>query len=167
MVVETTNSGAGTLSTREFTNATGLAINDLANASPYPSSITVSNIANEVTAIRVKLNGLTHAFPDDVDAFLVGPRGTVCTLVSDAGGGGWSFRLPGAWSAVASSFDGAKLVASASGGPMFTSTDFGVNWMLRNPIGPTNWSSAASARKASPNTSAPPWTCPRACLASS
>jgi uncharacterized repeat protein (TIGR01451 family) len=40
-----------------------------------------------VTKATARLNGLTHAFPDDVDVLLVSPSGQKVVLMSDAGGG--------------------------------------------------------------------------------
>lgn len=70
----------------EFNNSSGITITDSSTATPYPSTITVSGITDSVIGVRVKINGFTHAFPDDVDAFLVSPGGQVCALFSDAGG---------------------------------------------------------------------------------
>ena len=48
-------------------------------AAPAPGVASVANI---------KLNGLTHTFPDDLDALLAGPTGASVVVLSDAGGGG-------------------------------------------------------------------------------
>ncbi|HSA91960.1 MAG TPA: hypothetical protein VLE48_03040 [Terriglobales bacterium] len=56
-------------------------------ASPYPSNIVVSGLAGNITKLRVRLNGFSHTFPDDVDILLVGPTGTNIVLMSDVGGG--------------------------------------------------------------------------------
>jgi subtilisin-like proprotein convertase family protein len=70
----------------EVINTNVTTIPSSGNASPYPSSLSVSGITGTVTALRVKLNGLTHTWPDDMDVFLVSPAGQVCVLMSDAGG---------------------------------------------------------------------------------
>ena len=58
------------------------------STSPYPSTIAVSGItANVITKVAVKLNGLTHTWPADLDVLLVGPGGERVMLMSDAGGG--------------------------------------------------------------------------------
>lgn len=50
------------------------------------------------------------------------------------------------WDAVASSSDGSKLVAVVSGGNIFTSTNYGVNWTVRaSGLGNLTWSSVASS----------------------
>jgi subtilisin-like proprotein convertase family protein len=71
----------------EFTNPAGIIIPNNGTAAPYPSDITVAGIAGIVGGIEVRLSGLSHTFPDDLDMFLVAPDGAVCALMSDAGGG--------------------------------------------------------------------------------
>ena len=57
-------------------------------AAPYPSNITVSGLGGTViTHVQVKLNGVTHTFPDDIDILLVGPGGQNAIIMSDVGGG--------------------------------------------------------------------------------
>ena len=55
-------------------------------ASPYPSSLVVSNLTGFVQFVSVTLHGLSHSFPDDVDVLLVGPQGQNLVLMSDTGG---------------------------------------------------------------------------------
>ena len=57
-------------------------------ASPYPSTIEADFPPDYVvTDVDVTFEGMTHTFPDDVDAMLVAPNGTTNTLLmSDAGG---------------------------------------------------------------------------------
>ncbi len=73
--------------TTEFAGG-GITLNDDANANPYPSTVTVSGVVGPVTAVRVKINGLSHTNPDDIDALLVAPNGAVSAVFSDAGGAG-------------------------------------------------------------------------------
>lgn len=52
------------------------------------------------------------------------------------------------WNSVASSSDGAKLIAAASSGSVYTSSDAGVNWTPRDPTGTgmgSMWNSVASS----------------------
>jgi hypothetical protein len=73
-------------SAAEFTNTNVITIPALpGGANPYPSTIAVSGIRGPVSAVRVKLNGVTYAFPDSLDIFLVAPGGRVCAVMSDAG----------------------------------------------------------------------------------
>jgi subtilisin-like proprotein convertase family protein len=62
-------------------------INDNGPASPYPSQISVGGLGTSVLDVNITLTGLTHGYPDDIDAVLVGPRGQSTMLVSDVGGG--------------------------------------------------------------------------------
>lgn len=55
-------------------------------ATPYPSEITVSGLSGSIVSVIVRLNGLSHTFPDDLDIVLVGPSGQAVMLMSDAGG---------------------------------------------------------------------------------
>jgi len=70
-----------------FASANPITINDHASASPYPAAIVVAGVAGNITKVTVKLNNLTHGFPDDLDIALVGPHGQVVMLISDSGGG--------------------------------------------------------------------------------
>jgi len=71
-----------------YTNGTNddITITDNTAASPYPSTVTFSDVHGTVTDVDVQLRGLTHAFPDDVDIMLVGPNGQRAILMSDVGG---------------------------------------------------------------------------------
>jgi uncharacterized delta-60 repeat protein/uncharacterized repeat protein (TIGR01451 family) len=72
--------------TRVFSNTAPVIINDLTNATPYPSVINVSGLAGTVSKVTVTLTNLSHTFPDDIDMLLVGPAGQNVMLMSDAGG---------------------------------------------------------------------------------
>ena len=67
--------------------------------------------------------------------------------LSDSIGASWTARdISRAWSAVASSADGTKLVSTVKGGQIYTSVDSGVTWTPRAGIlGSLNWSSVASS----------------------
>ncbi len=71
-----------------FSNTAAITINDNAAASPYPSNVNVAGTSGPFDRVVVRLNGLTHTFPGDVDALLVGPGGQKFVVMSDAGGGG-------------------------------------------------------------------------------
>lgn len=53
---------------------------------PYPLTINVSGITDPVVDVNVRLRGLNHTWPDDIDIVLVGPQGQAVMLMSDAGG---------------------------------------------------------------------------------
>lgn len=55
-------------------------------ATPYPSTIEVSGVSGSIVSVVVRLNGLSHTFPDDLDIVLVGPSGQAVMLMSDVGG---------------------------------------------------------------------------------
>ncbi len=57
-----------------------------AQSNPYPSTIAVSGLSGNVVDVNVTLSGITHTFPDDIDALLVGPFGQNVVLMADSGG---------------------------------------------------------------------------------
>lgn len=69
-----------------FNANSGLAIQDIGMASPYPSTIFVTGLTASVHTLRVTLTNLTHTYPDDLDVVLVGPGGRSTYLMSDVGG---------------------------------------------------------------------------------
>src|ERR1043166_1369366 len=71
--------------TREFTNATAISIPNSGSASPYPSTITISNYAGALNGLSVRLININHNNPDDLDLLLVGPGGQKTLLMSDCG----------------------------------------------------------------------------------
>ncbi len=72
--------------TKTFSNPTAIAIPDRGQSSPYPSTITVAGMSGVISKAVVKLNGLNHTYPDDLDILLVAPNGQKILLMSDAGG---------------------------------------------------------------------------------
>lgn len=79
--------GCGTTQTLQtFTNPEILSIPDSGNSSPYPSTITVAGMSGTICKVVVKLTGLSHTYPDDLDILLVGPGGQKVMLMSDSGG---------------------------------------------------------------------------------
>jgi subtilisin-like proprotein convertase family protein len=89
LLVVATNVSTGVRTTNTFTGG-AITINDFVNATPYPSTVTVSGIANTlaVQSVQVKWNGFNHTYPSDVDALLVGPTNTLaCALYGKAGDG--------------------------------------------------------------------------------
>lgn len=84
----------GTTLTQTFSNTAPITIPGSgtgaatgAPASPYPSSIVVSGVVNPVSKVTVKLPGLGHGTPRDIDFLLAGPTGRKMIILSDAGGG--------------------------------------------------------------------------------
>lgn len=68
-------------------NPAAIIIPDRGKATPYPSTIGVSNLLGVVTKVTVTLKGLAHSFPQDVSALLVSPAGGSVLLMSHAGAG--------------------------------------------------------------------------------
>jgi subtilisin family serine protease/subtilisin-like proprotein convertase family protein len=66
----------------------GLTIPDSGMASPYPLTLTVSGAPSNPSQVRVRLQGLTHTYPDDLDLLLVSPGGQNLVAMSDVGGDG-------------------------------------------------------------------------------
>lgn len=56
-------------------------------AFPYPWFVQVGQQGTIVRKVQVRVDGLTHTFPDDLDVLLVSPTGQKVLLMSDAGGG--------------------------------------------------------------------------------
>ena len=69
-------------------NAAAITIVDNANASPYPSNITLSGVFGSVTKVTATVSGISHTYPEDIDMELVGPGGQSCVLMAAKGGGG-------------------------------------------------------------------------------
>jgi subtilisin-like proprotein convertase family protein len=66
-----------------------ITITELANATPYPATVTVTNqgrILNTNTAVTVTLTGINNQRSDDLDILLVAPTGETILILSDAGG---------------------------------------------------------------------------------
>jgi subtilisin-like proprotein convertase family protein len=55
-------------------------------ADPYPSTLAVAGTAGVILRAKVKLVGLFHTFPDDLDIAVQAPSGKTMWLMSDAGG---------------------------------------------------------------------------------
>jgi subtilisin-like proprotein convertase family protein len=70
-----------------FESNTAVTINDNAPATPYSTTVAVSGLTGN-KLVTLELTGLTHTFPNDIDALLVGPGGQKFLAVSDSGGGG-------------------------------------------------------------------------------
>ncbi len=82
-IVVSTLASTARASSIEFSGET-VTIPSSGNATPYPSTILVSGVTGDVSAVKVKLNGLSHEFPADMDMFLVAPSGQVSVVLSDA-----------------------------------------------------------------------------------
>lgn len=81
------SAGSSQATTLFVSNTTSIAIPNVGAATPYPSNITVAGLLGTITSVTVTLTNISHTFPDDIDALLVGPTGAKLLLMSDAGGG--------------------------------------------------------------------------------
>ena len=83
------------LAPTSYSNNTAITITDCPNPCPatgqaaslYPSPITVAGEVGVIQRVSVTLNGLSHAFPADVDMLLVSPSGRKSVIMSDFGAG--------------------------------------------------------------------------------
>ena len=74
----------------QFCNPGAITINSSAGANqpatPYPSRVFVTGLPGTITDVNLKLNGVSHNLPDDIDVLLAGPGGQNLIALSDAGG---------------------------------------------------------------------------------
>jgi hypothetical protein len=73
-------------STLHFTNSAAILINDDAIATPYPSSISVSNLIGSVLKTTLTLTNMQHTSPHDIDALLVSPTEQTVLFMAHCGG---------------------------------------------------------------------------------
>jgi subtilisin-like proprotein convertase family protein len=93
-VVDDVGNDAGSLSfwnliivaQAEFTNSASVTVTDNSPAAPYPVTVPVNDVPGTLERTWVRVNGLTHSFPDDVDLMLAAPSGRALVVQSDAGG---------------------------------------------------------------------------------
>ena len=69
-----------------YTNAGFITINDDATATPYPSTVTVSNVIGSVLKATITLTNVVHTSPADIDALLVSPEQQTVLFMAHAGG---------------------------------------------------------------------------------
>jgi streptogramin lyase/subtilisin-like proprotein convertase family protein len=60
----------------------------------YPSNVSVSGLQGNVSKVTVRITGISHTFPDDLDFLLQGPQGQNVMLASDAGSPSGSTSYP-------------------------------------------------------------------------
>ena len=78
--------GVGSPDASGFSNDAAIQIPSDGKATPYPSTIEVSNLDGVVTDANVTLNGFGDAFPPGVDLLLVAPGGQSVLLMEGVGG---------------------------------------------------------------------------------
>jgi subtilisin-like proprotein convertase family protein len=62
-----------------------IAIGGTGPASPYPSVLDIQGFSQIIEDVDVRINDVTHEFPDELDVAIVGPDGTAVMLMSDVG----------------------------------------------------------------------------------
>jgi hypothetical protein len=72
--------------THYYTNGEFIAINDNAIATPYPSTISLSNLVGSVLKATVTLTNVYHSSPEDIEALLVSPMQQDVAFMVHAGG---------------------------------------------------------------------------------
>lgn len=91
-------------------NSSSISIPLAGPSSPFPSNISVSGKSGQVLRVAVRLNGVSHTFPGDVDVLLVGPGGANSLVMSDVGGGFDATNLSLAFDQISKQSLGAPLV---------------------------------------------------------
>ena len=81
-----TADGTATNPETPFQSVAAITVNDNAAATPYPSTVNVSGLTGTIQTMAVRLDGITHTYPGDLEVLLVGPGGQNVRLMSDAGG---------------------------------------------------------------------------------
>ncbi|HEY9172363.1 MAG TPA: immunoglobulin domain-containing protein [Verrucomicrobiae bacterium] len=69
-----------------WTNTNEIRIRDLSTALPYPAVLSVAGLDGKVAKVTVTFFNLSHTWPADIDALLVGPHGQNTLLMANAGG---------------------------------------------------------------------------------
>jgi subtilisin-like proprotein convertase family protein len=78
--------------TRTFPAFSGADLLNTPNTSPvsasvgYPTQIVVDGLKGGIRDVNVRITGLAHATPDDVEMLLVGPEGQTAIIMADVGG---------------------------------------------------------------------------------
>ena len=67
--------------TTTFANTNAIVINDDTNATPYPSTITVSNVGGTLLASTVVFTNMNHTAPEDIDVLLASPASPQGVLI--------------------------------------------------------------------------------------
>jgi streptogramin lyase len=111
---------------------------------PYPSNVPVSGLQGTVTGVTVRLTGISHTFPDDLDILLQGPQGHSVMLASDVGSPAGTTSYPA---------DGITLNFSDSAARLLSDTEPLVSGFYR----PTNRAPSESQTELSTPAPPPPY----------
>lgn len=102
-------------STSTWSNLSYITINDVAPATPYPSTISVAGLPGVLSKATVTFSNLSHTWPSDIDSILVSPSGQATHLMTKAGS---SFAINNA----ILTFDDAATSTLPSGFQIFSGT---------------------------------------------
>lgn len=58
----------------------------IGTATPYPATVNVAGLSGTIEDVAIRLEGVTHTYPEDLDILLVGPGGQRAMFMSDVGG---------------------------------------------------------------------------------
>jgi subtilisin-like proprotein convertase family protein len=106
----------------------------IGSATPYPSNVVVSGLTGKLSGVSVRLHGLTHTYPADIDMLLVGPNGDMCMLMSDVGGSAAVSNIDFAFTHNATLSVGAPLINGSTYKP--TDLEPGDPMPAPAPVGP-------------------------------
>jgi subtilisin-like proprotein convertase family protein len=81
-----TADGTAVAATVTRTQVTPAAIPIIGTASPYPITLEITGLSGAIDEVAVRLDDLTHTYPEDLDVLLVGPGGHASMFMSDVGG---------------------------------------------------------------------------------
>lgn len=139
-------------------NPNSITINDatasaVGLATPYPSTVTITNLQGSITKVTVTLNNMTHGYPDDVDILLVSPAGQKVVLMSDTGGGNslQNCTLTFDDAAAAALPDTTQIVSGTYRPVNYAGVGSADSFPAPAPAGPYNNSSLASLIGGNPN----------------
>lgn len=132
-----------------FSNSAPITILDNTNATPYPSSITVTGLLGTVSKVVASVTNLYHPSPDDIDMLLAGPTGASTMLMSDAGGGNYITNVTLTFDDAAAGFlPDSTLVTSGTNKP----TNYLLADLMPSPAPPSPWGTTlASFNGTDPN----------------
>jgi subtilisin-like proprotein convertase family protein len=77
--------GTSTLA-QTFSSSTSISLPSIGTATPYPSTITVSGVVNNVRKVTVTLGGFSHPHPADMQFVLTSPLGKSVHIMTGCGG---------------------------------------------------------------------------------
>jgi subtilisin-like proprotein convertase family protein len=75
------------VTTQVFANTASISVNDSSPATPYPSTLSVTDVTNSIFKLTATLTGLTHFYVADVGVILAGPGGQTVALMDTCGDG--------------------------------------------------------------------------------